>query len=110
MTDAPSRPPLLASSDLAADFVLDVLQTASDRPDGSLAWPEINRLAARWLRLDAEAGVVNTSQLGHALVLEMADHGLLEAETTTTRDGTLMVERVLHPLIFGLDFGRSLAA
>src|SRR5690606_41395783 len=61
-------------------------------------------------RLDAEAGVVNTSQLGHALVLEMADHGLLEAETTTTRDGTLMVERVLHPLIFGLDFGRSLAA
>src|SRR5690606_41840296 len=105
MTDAPSRPPLLASLPFAADFVLDVLQTASDRPDGSLAWPEINRLAARWLRLDAEAGVVNTSQLGHALVLEMADHGLLEAETTTTRGGTLIVGGETPPLNVAPGFG-----
>lgn len=90
----------------AADFVLDVLAAASQAPYGGLTWPEINRLAARWLR--PETG--DSSRLGHAVVLEMAERGLVEAETTEMADGTMLVARVLHPRIFGLQAATALAA
>ena len=112
MTNMPVHPvPSLATSlPYAAEFMLDILNAASEAPFGALAWPEINRLAARWLRPELRDGQTNTSQLGHAVVLEMVDRGLLEAEVTTANDGARMVERVLHLRIFGLQAGRVLAA
>lgn len=102
--------PLASALPYAADFVLEVLTAASEAPYGSLAWPEINRMAARWLRPELTDGLTNTSRLGHALVLEMVEAGLLDAEVTASGDGTPLVARVLHPRIFGLQMGRRLAA
>jgi hypothetical protein len=110
MTDARPDAPLASALPYAADFVLEVLTAAAARPYGSLAWPEINRMAARWLRPELAAGLTDTSRLGHALVLEMVEAGLLDAEVTASGDGTPLVERVLHPRIFGLQAGRRLAA
>ncbi len=118
MTDAPqaldappmSLAPLSDALPQAAEFVLDVLSAAGRAPYGALGWTEINRLAARWLRPVAGVGPSDTSRLGHALVLEMAERGLIEAEVTTAADGRPMVERVLHPRIFGVHAGRQLAA
>jgi hypothetical protein len=99
-------PPLAATLPYAADFVIEVLAAASRAPFGQLSWVEINRLAARWLR--PEDG--DTSRLGHAVVLEMSEHGLLSAELTTAADGQLMVGRVVHPRIFGVQAAHALAA
>lgn len=107
MTDAR---PLADTCPYATDFVLEVLTAASEAPFGSLAWPDINRLAARWLRPELKDGLADTSRLGHALVLEMVEAGLLDAEVTATRDGSPLVARVLHPRIHGVHLGRLLAA
>lgn len=95
-------------STAAADFVLDVLAASANAPFGQLAWPDINRLAARWLRPGADG--TDTSRVGHALVLEMAAQGLVEAETVVSADGTEMVARVVHPRYFGLEAAQRLAA
>ena len=100
-------PPLARTLDTAADFVLEVLAASSRAPFGQLTWVEINRLAARWLR-PAESG--DTSQAGHAIVMEMAEHGLLDAELTSSADGALMVMRVAHPSYWGACAGRVLVA
>lgn len=94
----------------ANEFIRDVLDAASAISYGSLAWPDINRLAARWLRPTDRDGQTNASQLGHAVVMELVDRGLIDAELTTTGDGTPMVARVLHPRAHGLRKSRSLAA
>ncbi|OZC03635.1 hypothetical protein [Rubricoccus marinus] len=99
---------LRPDSTSAADFVLGVLAASSEAPFGTLGWPEINRLAARWLRPTGEGA--DTTRVGHALVLEMAAEGLVEAETTTAADGSEMVERVVHPRFFGVEAARRLAA
>ncbi|MEL6616804.1 MAG: hypothetical protein AAFQ43_13760 [Bacteroidota bacterium] len=99
---------LRPDSTAAADFVLDVLATSAQAPFGTLAWPEINRLAARWLRPVASGA--DTTRVGHALVLEMAAEGLVEAETTTAADGSEMVARVVHPRYFGIEAAQRLAA
>ncbi|HYE96348.1 MAG TPA: hypothetical protein VD962_09070 [Rubricoccaceae bacterium] len=111
MTDLSTPAPLAAALPHASEFVLEVLHAASQAPYGTLAWPDINRLAARWLRPDlSDRQSTDTSRRGHAVVLAMVEQGLLDAEVTTTGDGTPMVERVLHPRIFGVHFGRDLAA
>ncbi|MEM6326691.1 MAG: hypothetical protein AAF791_06180 [Bacteroidota bacterium] len=92
----------------AADFVLDVLARSAQAPFGTLRWPEINRLAARWLQPSDDGS--DTTRVGHALVLEMAAEGLVEAETTVAADGTEMVARVVHPRYFGVEAARRLAA
>ena len=103
------RPPLAETLPYAADFVVEVLAAASRAPFGHLSWVEINRLAARWLR--PEPGhEADTSRLGHAVVIEMAGHGLLDVELTTAADGHLMVQRVAHPRFFGVQAARALAA
>lgn len=102
-----AAPPLAETLETAADFVLEVLAASSRAPFGQLTWVEINRLAARWLR-PGEHG--DTSQTGHAVVLEMSSHGLLDAEMTTAADGRLMVLRVAHPSYWGTCAGRVLAA
>lgn len=107
MTQAP---PLAHTLPYAADFVIEVLAAASRAPFGQLSWVEINRLAARWLRPEADAAEADTSRLGHAVVLEMSEHGLLDAELTTAADGRLMVRRVVHPRIFGVQAAHALAA
>lgn len=101
-------PPLASTLPYAADFVIEVLAAASRAPFGQLSWVEINRLAARWLRPQVADG--DTSRLGHAVVLEMSDHGLLSAELTTAADGQLMIHRVMHPRIFGVRAAHALAA
>ena len=106
---APS-PPLADTLPYAADFVIEILATASRAPFGEVSWVEINRLASRWLRPRPEADAADTSRLGHAVVLEMTAHGLLEAELTTAADGQLMVHRVVHPRIFGIQAAHALAA
>jgi hypothetical protein len=106
MVDALAAPSPADALPHAAEFVLDVLAAASSAPYGAVGWMEINRLAARWLRPDAG----DSSRLGHAVVLEMAERGLVEAEVTHAADGSPMVARVLHPLIFGLQAARELAA
>ncbi len=104
-----SRPPLAETLPYAADFVIEILAAASRAPFGHLSWVEINRLAARWLR--PEPGEeADTSRLGHAVVIEMSAHGLLDIEMTTSTDGLLMVQRVAHPRFFGVQAARQLAA
>ncbi|MEM6287401.1 MAG: hypothetical protein AAF845_09600 [Bacteroidota bacterium] len=107
MTQAP---PLAATLPYAADFVIEVLAAASRAPFGQLSWVEINRLAARWLRPSPEADRADTSRMGHAVVLEMSEHGLLDIEMTTAADGQVMVYRVTHPRIFGVQAALALAA
>lgn len=102
-----AAPPLADTLPYAADFMIEVLATSSRAPFGQLSWVEINRLAARWLRPDAAVG--DSSRLGHAVVLEMWRHGLLDAELTTSTDGSVMVGRVTHPRIFGVHAARQLA-
>lgn len=85
-------PPLARTLDTAADFVLAVLD-ASGRA-GRLSWVDINRLAAAHLRPGADG---DTSRLGHAVVVEMAGHGLLDAELTTAADGAVMVREAARP-------------
>ena len=102
--------PLAATRPFAADFVLEVLTAASEAPFGTLAWPDINRLAARWLRPELRDGCQDTSRLGHALVLDMVEAGLIDAEVTTTGEGAPLVARILHPRIYGLQVGKALAA
>ena len=107
----PSAPPLAETLPYAADFVLEVLAASSAAPFGQLTWVEINRLAARWLRPEpGDTSRSDTSRLGHAVVVEMAGHGLLDAEFTTSADGAFMVSRVVHPRIFGLRAAERLAA
>ena len=101
-----TAPPLAETLPYAADFVIEVLAASSAAPFGQLTWVEINRLAARWLR----PVTGDTSRLGHAVVVEMAGHGLLEAEFTTAADGAFMVSRVVHPRIFGVQAAQRLAA
>ena len=110
MLDARLDDSLATASPIAADFMLEVLSAASEAPFGSLAWAEINRLAARWLRPELREGLSDTSRLGHALVLGMVEAGLLDAEVTTARDGSPLVARVLHPRLAGIEVGRQLAA
>ena len=112
-TNRPTATPTQPLADTlphANEFIRDVLDAASATPFGSLAWPEINRLAARRLRPNTRKGQTNSSQLGHAVVIEMVARGLIDAELTTTRDGTPMVARVLHPCMRDQRVGRSLAA
>ena len=104
----PAPEPARPETSAAADFVLDVLAASASAPYGALAWPEINRLAARWLRPSADGA--DTTRVGHALILEMAAEGLVEAETTTAADGSQMVARVVHPRIFGMQAAQRLAA
>jgi len=94
----------------ANEFIRDVLDAASAAPYGSLTWPEINRLAARLLRPTVREGQTNSSQLGHAVMIEMVARGLIDAELTTAKDGTPMVARLLHPCMHDQGVGRSLAA
>ncbi len=94
----------------ATEFIRDVLDAASAIPCGSIAWPDINRLAARWLRPTSREGESDSSQLGHAVVMELVDRGLIDAELTTAGDGRPMVARVFHRRIHGLHKSRSLAA
>lgn len=103
-------PPLADTLPFAADFVIEVLAAASRAPFGQLSWVEINRLAARWLRPGPEADAEDTSRMGHAVVLEMSEHGLLDIEMTTAADGHVMVQRVTHPRIFGVQAAHALAA
>ncbi len=105
-----TSPPLADTLPYAADFVIEILAAASCAPFGEVSWVEINRLAARWLRPKAETDAADTSRLGHAVVLEMSAHGLLETELTTAADGRLMVQRVVHPRIFGMQAAHALAA
>ena len=105
-----ARPPLAETLPYAADYVIEVLATASRAPFGRLSWVEINRLAARWLRPQLGEPGADTSRLGHAVVIEMAAHGLLDVELTTASDGALMVQRVAHPRYLGVEAARSLAA
>ena len=112
-TNHPTAPPAQPLADTlphAREFIRDVLDAASATPYGSPAWPEINRLAARRLRPNTRNGQTNTSQLGHAVVIEMVERGLIDAELTTAKDGTPMVARVLHPCSHGHRVSRSLAA
>ena len=103
------RPPLAETLPYAADFVIEILAAASRAPFGHLSWVEINRLAAQWLR--PEPGrEADSSRLGHAVVIEMSAHGLLDIELTTAADGHLMVQRVAHPRFFGVQAARQLAA
>ena len=107
-------PTVSSSLPFATDFMLEVIQSASEAPFGTVGWSEINRSAARWLRPDTEAGFIkggaDSSRLGHALVADMVEQGLLDADLTTTRDGHPLVERIHHPRVFGIDWGRRLAA
>ncbi|WP_420457057.1 hypothetical protein [Rubrivirga sp.] len=104
----PTRPPLADTLPFAADFVIEVLAASSRAPFGQLSWVEINRLAARWLR--PTEGETDTSRLGHAVVIEMSAHGLLDVEMTTASDGRLMVQCVAHPRFAGVQAARALAA
>ncbi len=106
----PSRPPLAETLPYATDFVLEILAAASRAPFGHLSWVEINRIAARWLRPEAGDAAGDTTRLGHAVVIEMSAHGLLDVELTTAADGHLMVQRVAHPRFFGIEAARALAA
>lgn len=110
MTVATSRPPLADTLPYAADFMIEVLASSARAPSGQLTWLDINRLAARWLRPRTEEGASDTSRLGHAVVIEMDRHGLIEADLTTAADGSVMVNRVVHPRIFGLHAVHQLAA
>lgn len=103
MVDVSSLSP---DSRAAADFVLDVLAVSAEAPFGRIDWAEINRLAARWLRPDDG----DTSRMGHALVMEMAAEGLVEAEVTLSADGGPLVSRVVHPRFLGLQAAQRLAA
>ena len=85
-------PPLARTLDTAADFVLAVLGAATHA--GRLSWVEINRIAAAHLRPGADG---DTSRCGHAVVVEMAGHGLLDAELTTAADGGVMVREAVLP-------------
>lgn len=104
----PARPPLADTLPYAADFVIEILAAASRAPFGHLSWVEINRLAALWLRPEGDAA--DTTRLGHAVVIEMSAHGLLDVELTTAADGQRMVNRVAHPRFFGVEAARALAA
>jgi len=111
-TNRPTTTPTSRLADTlphANEFIRDVLDATSATPYGSLAWPEINRLAARRLRPNNREGQTNSSQLGHAVVIEMVEQGLINAELTTTGDGTPMVARVL-PCLHDQRVSRSLAA
>ena len=105
----PTRPPLADTLPYAADFVIEILGASSRAPFGQLSWVEINRLAARWLRPEA-GDASDTSRLGHAVVIEMSAHGLLDVEMTTAADGQLMVQRVAHPRFAGVQAAQALAA
>ena len=87
-----------------------MLAPATAHEAGTLARTESNRLAARRLRPNTRKGPTNSSQLGHALVIEMVERGLIDAELTTAVNGTPMVARVLHPCSHGHRVSRSLAA
>ena len=102
----PTRPPLAETLPYAADFVIEILATASRSSFGQLSWVEINRLAARWLR-PTEG---DSSRLGHCVVLEMSAHGLLDIELGASAGGGMMVQRVRHPRLSGVAAGRALAA
>jgi len=106
----PTRPPLADLLPYAADFVIEVLAAAARAPFGQLSWVEINRLSARWLRPEAAATGADSSRLGHAIMIEMSAHGLLEIEMTTAADGQLMVRQVAHPRFAGIQAARALAA
>ncbi len=111
-TNRPTATPTQPLADTlphANEFIRDVLDAASATPFGSLAWPEINRLAARRLRPNTRKGQTNSSQLGHAVVIEMVERGLIDAELTTAVNGTPMVARVL-PCLHDQRVSRSLAA
>ena len=111
-TNRPTATPTQPLADTlphANEFIRDVLDAASATPYGSLAWPEINRLAARRLRPTVRDGQTNSSQLGHAVVIEMVERGLIDAELTTAVNGTPMVARVL-PCLHDQRVSRSLAA
>lgn len=105
-----ARPPLADTLPYAADFVIEILAAASRAPFGQLSWVEINRLAARWLRPQLGETTGDTSRMGHAVVVEMSAHGLLDVEMTTAADGHLMVQRVAHPRLLGVEMARTLAA
>lgn len=105
-----SRPPLADTLPYATDFVIEVLSASSRAPFGQLSWVEINRLAAQWLRPEAGDVGDDTSRLGHAVVIEMSAHGLLDVELTTAADGQLMVQRVAHPRFAGVQAAQALAA
>lgn len=102
--------PLANTLPYAADFVIEILAAASRAPFGEVSWVEINRLAARWLRPRPTEDAADTTRLGHQVVIEMSAHGLLSAEMTTASDGQLMVQRVVHPRIFGVQAAHALAA
>lgn len=105
-----SRPPLADTLPYATDFVIEILSASSRAPFGQLSWVEINRLAAQWLRPEADEAGDDTSRLGHAVVIEMSAHGLLDVELTTAADGQLMVQRVAHPRFAGVQAAQVLAA
>lgn len=104
------RPPLADPLSFAADFVIEILAASARAPFGRLSWVEINRLAARWLHPQTDGQQsTDTSRLGHAVVVEMSAHGLLDVELTTSVDGGLMVRRVAHPRFAGVQAAQALA-
>ena len=112
-TSRPATAPVQRLADThprANEFIRDVLDATSAASYGSLAWPDINRLAARRLRPIAREGQMNSSQLGHAVVIEMIEQGLIDAELTTTADGTPMVARILSTQPVDGRINRGLAA
>lgn len=104
----PTRPPLADTLPYATDFVIEILAASARAPFGQLSWVEINRMASRWLRPEADEATADTSRLGHAVVIEMSAHGLLDVEMTTAADGRLMVQRVAHPRFAGVQAAQAL--
>lgn len=87
-------PPLADSLPDAADFMIAVLTSSERQPETPLSWIDINQLAARWLRPQADSAQADTSRAGHAVVVEMARHNLVDAELTTASDGSVMVRQM----------------
>lgn len=83
----------------ASDFVRDVLQAANQSRSGVLQWPDINRLAARWLHPVGNADLGDTSRLGHALLIELIEQGTLSGDLSATGNGKPMVARLFSPAV-----------
>lgn len=100
---APQTPSQNALSTLphASDFVRDVLQAANQSRSGALQWPDINRLAARWLHPVGNADLGDTSRLGHALLIELIEQGTLNGDLSATGNGKPMVARLFSPTACG---------
>lgn len=84
-------------------FMRAVINAAEQAGSRGIDWREINRLSSDLLwPVLVELGDgdgqrdLNTSSLGHAVVLQLHAAGLVAAETSKAPDGTVMAQRV-HP-------------